>query len=146
MHMDLSIITATVAVIVAIIAFGQWLNSRNQLKLSLFEKRYAIYEKVASYLAEALQNGRIAVGADIEFLRDTKRVHFLFSGDPVIKSLISDIYKKSVELHCLQQEEQSVSGEERSKNIEKQRIIKNWFDSSLNNLEVMFDEYIKLEH
>jgi len=95
---------------------------------------------------DALQNGRVSVGADVEFLRETKRAHFLFSGDLVIKSLISDIYKKSVELHCLQQEEKSVSGEALRNNIEKQRIIKDWFESSLSGLEAMFDEYIKLKH
>lgn len=146
MQMSLSIITATVAIIIAIITFGQWVNSRNQLKLALFEKRYAIYEKVASYLAEALQNGRVEKGADIQFLRDTKRAHFLFSADPTIKALISDIYKESVSLHTLQLEQQEVRGEVLSKNLEKQRVIKDWFESSLNNLESMFDEYIKLEH
>ena len=144
--MNLAIITTTVAILVAIITFGQWLNARNQLKLALFEKRYAVYEKIASYLAETLQNGRVAVGADVQFLRDTKKAHFLFSADPTIELLISEIYKKSVSLHCLDQELETTSGDERKSNIKKQSEIKEWFKSSLDNLEAIFDEYIKLEH
>ncbi len=146
MLMSLSIITATVAIIVAIITFGQWLNGRNQLKLALFEKRYAAYEKISSYLASTLQNGRVEIGADIQFLRDTKRAYYLFAADPEIKALISAIYKKSVSLHALQEEQKSFSGDELSSNIEKQRVIKEWFESSLNNMEALFEKYLKLEH
>lgn len=78
MLMSLTIITTTVAILVAIITFGQWLNARNQLKLALFEKCYAVYENIASYLAETLQNGRIAVETGVQFLRDTKKHIFYF--------------------------------------------------------------------
>lgn len=146
MLMSLTIITTTVAILVAIITFGQWLNARNQLKLALFEKRYAVYEKIASYLAETLQNGRIESGADIQFLRNTKKAHFLFSADPAIEALISEIYRKSVLLHSLDTEANAISGEERSANLKKQSAITEWFKYSLDNLEGIFDEYIKLEH
>ncbi len=146
MLMNLTIITTTVAILVAIITFGQWLNARNQLKLALFEKRYAVYEKIAAYLAETLQNGRVGVEADVQFLRDTKKAHFLFSADPAIETLISEIYRKSVSLHCLAQELDSTTGDERKTNIKKQSEITKWFKSTLDNLETVFDEYIKLEH
>jgi hypothetical protein len=144
--MSLTIITTTVAILVAIITFGQWLNARNQLKLALFEKRYAVYEKIASYLAVTLQNGRVTVGSDVQFLRDTKRAHFLFSADKAIESFISEVYKKSVSLHCLDQELETTSGQDRKDNLEKQSEITEWFKYSLDNLEVKFDEYIKLKH
>lgn len=143
--MDLTIITTAIAVIVAIITFGQWQNARDQLRHSLFEKRYAIYEEINDFLATVLQTGRIADGAEMEFLRSTKRAYFVFAADKEIKKLTHDIYKQAVNLNSLQSEQNSVSGERLEQNLEKQGKIKEWFEETLNEMGARFERYLKLK-
>ena len=115
MMFELTVLTVTIAAIVAIVTYGQWSTARNQLKLSLFEKRYETYEKMTGFVAEILTTDRVAPGADIEFLRETKRAHFLFSGDERVEKLISEIYSNAVNLHTLEAVLEGLNGDGRKK-------------------------------
>lgn len=141
-----AITTAAVAILVAIITWRQWVTNRARLKHELFDRRYEVYEKVAAFLAEVLQAGRVPAGREFEFLRETKRAFFVFDCDTDIKALVTEIYRKAVDLHALDATLEGLSGEERTKNIEKQREIKNWFESTLTSLEIKFEKYLRLEH
>ena len=144
--MDIEILTATIATIVAIITFGQWLTNRNQLKYNLFTLRYSIYEKISGFLAEILINGTVKPGSDIDFLRDTKNAYFLFSGDIAVTNLVKDIYKKAIDLHSLEATEKSLRSEELNKNLDQQAKIKEWMQQTLSNMEKTFEKHLLLKH
>lgn len=72
MNEPLTQVTALIALIVTLITYGQWITNRARLKLELFEKRYAVYEKIAAFLAETLMKGRLIKGNEDKFSRDTK--------------------------------------------------------------------------
>jgi len=141
-----TITTAIVAILVGIITWGQWATNRARLKHELFDRRYQVYERITAFLAEVLQAGRVPVGREFEFLRETKRAYFVFDCDVDVKTLVTDIYGHAVDLHALDASLDGLSGSERTKNIERQREIKNWFEATLTSLEAKFEKYLRLEH
>lgn len=143
--MDLGILTVTIAAIVAIITFGQWQSARMKLRYELFEKRYGVYEKITGFLASVAITGRVEAGAEVTLLQETKRAHFLFSGDADIKQLISRIYGNAVDLWALQAELENLNGDSRSQNIQRQREIKDALESELHSAEAQFEKYLLLK-
>ena len=135
-----AITTAAVAILVAIITWRQWITNRARLKHELFERRYLVYEKIAGFLAEVLQAGRVPTGRDHEFLRETKRAYFVFDCDTDVKNLVTKIYQHAVHLHALDAELEALRGNERTGNLEKQREIKDWFESTLSSMEEKFEK------
>ena len=139
-------VTTIVAVLVAIISWRQWRTDRARLKHELFKRRYEIYEKIAAFPAEIGIAGRVEPGADLKFLQDTKQAYFAFGCDQSIKELVSNMYRHAVDLHALEAERPRLASDARSKNIEQQRVIKDWFQSTLASLEGEFEKYLKLDH
>jgi len=136
--------TPIIAAIGIYIAFQQRSVNKNRLKHELFNKRYEVYENIGAFISEILTSGTVRAGADFEFLRDTKAVYLLFDKD--LKEFTDKIYKKSVELHCLESELSSLTGEERTEALRKESIIKKWYSDQLETMESKFVKYLKLEH
>lgn len=141
-----AVTTALVAVIVAVITGGQWLTNRAWLRHELFDRRYAVYEQIASFIAEILIYGKVPQGESEAFSRRTKTAYFVFECDKEVKALITDIYRQAVNLHALDATLESLTGDERKKNIESQRVVEDWFQQTLGSLEGRFEKYLKLKH
>lgn len=141
-----AIATASVAILLAIVTWREWATNRARLRHELFERRYAVYERIAASLALVLRDGRVPQGEPEGFLRATKTAYFVFGSDLSVKAFVSEVYRKALELHALEVTLDPLRGEERSKNIEDQRVIKDWFMDSLNSLEARFDKYLSLKH
>ncbi len=141
-----AIATTTIALAVGIITLRWWLTDRARLRHELFDRRYQIYERLTGFLADVLVAGRVPPGAEMELLRETRRAHFVFAGDSEVTSLIREIYRGAVDLHALNAEEKSLVGEALRKNIERQRVIKDGFGSTLQSMEARFEQYLKLTH
>jgi hypothetical protein len=141
-----AVTTALVAVIVAVITGGQWLTNRARLRHELFERRYAVYEQIAAFVAGILTSGKVPEGEPEGFSRRTKTAYFVFECDKEVKTLIAEIYQQAVKLHALDATLEGLTGDERKKNIESQRVVKTWFQETLGALETRFEKYLKLEH
>lgn len=140
-----ALLTPTIAGFGIYIAYQQGVINKNRLKHELFEKRYAIYEKIGFYISEILISGTVKAGSDIEFLRDTKASALLF--DSRIEKLVSQIYQKSVELHCLETELDALTSDvSRKENVRKQSEINDWLKEQLSSMPSLFEEYLHLEH
>ena len=139
-----ALLTPTVAAIGIYIAYQQRVTNQNRLKHELFEKRYEVYENIGVFISSILTSGTVKPGSDMEFLRDTKAVTLLF--DSHIKEFTSEVYKKALDLHCYEAELEGLTGEERKMNIDKQRVIKDWYMEQLKTMELKFIGYLKLEH
>ena len=138
--------TTAIAFLVAVITWRQWITDRLRLRHELFDRRYAIYEKLTGFLADTLVTGRIASGAEMDLLRQTKQAHFVFGGDPEVRDLISTMYRGAVELHALASDEGALSGDQLKKNIQEQRRVKDQFQATLNSMENKFAKYLRLYH
>jgi hypothetical protein len=141
-----AITTAAVAVLVAIITWREWVTNRSRLRHELFERRYAVYEQIGAFLAKVLQEGRVPKGEPEQFLRSTKTAYFVFGSDAAVKLFIEEIFSKAAHLHALDATLDSLRGEERSRCIESQMAIKEWFRKELGSLEDRFEKYLSLQH
>jgi len=141
-----AVTTAVVAVLVAITTWGQWVTNRARLRHELFDRRYAVYEQITGFIADILISGRVPAGEPEGFSRRTRTAYFVFACDNEVKVLVRQIYEKAVELHALEATGESLRDEERTKNIEAQRVLKNWFEQTLGSLEGRFEKYFKLTH
>lgn len=141
-----AIITAAVAVLVALITGGQWVTNRARLRHELFDRRYALYEQIAGFIAEILTSGKIPQGEPDGFLRRTKTAYFAFACDNDIKVIITEIYEKVADLQALEATLETLGGKERKKNMEDQRAVKDWLKKTQNSLEKRFEKYLKLMH
>lgn len=139
-----ALLTPTIAGLGILIARNQHMVNKNRLKSELFERRYAVYEKITSFLASIAINGRVLPDSDLQFLRDTKTAKIIFDGD--IHQLTQDIYHKAIDLQTLDATLEGTVDEERRKNLAAQREIKRWFSDTLHNIEDRFIKFLKLEH
>ena len=140
-----AVITASIAVLIAIITWREWITNRSRLRHELFERRYAIYEEIAGFIATILQQGKIPDGEPLGFSRRTKKAYFVFGCDNDIKKLCDDIYRNAVDLHVLGNLD-SLSPEQRKENVEKQRKVQEWFINTLNSMGSRFEKYLMLKH
>jgi hypothetical protein len=136
----------SVAIAVALITWRQWLTGRDSLKHELFDRRYAIYEKITGFLAGTLQDGVARPDRQQTFLQETKQAYFVFACDGEVRDLVSHIYKQAVDLHALEAERPYASGPMLVSNIEQQREIKDNFTELLASMETRFERYLRLDH
>ena len=141
-----AITTASIAVIVAIVTWREWITNRSRLRHELFDRRYAIYEQISGFLADVLQTGQIPKGEPEEFLRRTKKAYFAFACDQEIRALITEIYQKAAHLDALTKMLGTLSDNKREKNVKSQQEVKDWFKETLGALEKTFEKYLKLTH
>jgi hypothetical protein len=134
------LLTPLIAVLAAYIAWQQWRTNNLRLKHELFERRYKLYEVITSFLANILARGRVDPNSEMQFLRDTKTVIFLF--DKRTQQFIQEIYHQAVELYTLGKMENSLGGQQLGNNIDKQREIKDWFSEQLNTCTVRFSPFL----
>jgi|SRR6516162_8712765 hypothetical protein len=79
----MSFLATAIALLAVVIAGMQWWNSRQQLILNLFEKRFQVFMDVRKVASEAIQFNKVTPGLSNEvFARD----RFLF-GPELVKEL-----------------------------------------------------------
>ncbi|TAN38604.1 MAG: hypothetical protein EPN25_13390 [Nitrospirae bacterium] len=138
-----AMLTPTIAILGIYIAYQQWRTNKKRLQLDLFEKRYAIFINIKKFIANILTSGIVEQGAEIQFLRDTKSVLFLF--DENIANLTSEMYQKANKLNALEKTEKSHVGDKLEKHFDKQEEIKEWFEQQLNNIDTIFMKFLKID-
>ena len=136
------LLTPLIAVLAAYIAWQQWRTNRLRLKHELFDRRYALYEKIAGFIAEILVKGKVTANAETRFLQETKSVIFLF--DKEIQEFTEEIYRKAVDLHALEATLDNLNVDERALNDAKQHAIKDWFSSQLDGCTLRFSRSLSL--
>lgn len=139
-------ITTVIAMLVAIITWQQWITNRARLKHDLFDRRYAIYEKIAEFPANIAIAGYVPPGADIQFMKDTALFYFVFNGDEAVKRIVDRIYELAVKLHQAEVEVAELSGSPRTENFDRQTKIKFELSEISGSLPGVFAKYLKLAH
>lgn len=140
-----ALLTPTVAVLGFYIAYRQWRTAQNKLKLDLFERRLVIYEAAKILLATVSANGKVKDEELGKFLTQTRSAKWLLNTE--IAEYFSEIYRKALDLRCLDSEIENLPiSEERSKNVEEQRVIKDWLEIQFNILDTKFSPFLRLKH
>jgi hypothetical protein len=134
------LLTPLIAVLAAYIAWQQWRTNNLRLKHELFERRYKLYEVITSFIANILSRGRVEPNSEMQFLRDTKTVIFLF--DNRIYAFVQEIYHNAVDLYSLGARENSLGGQQLANNVDEQRKIMDWFSEQLGACTVRFSPFL----
>lgn len=135
-------LTILIACLVAYIAYQQYKTNRDKLKLSLFEKRFSIYEALDEFLVHILKNGNVSDEAIIDYSKNTNEAYFLFEKD--IIDFMEDVIKKATKfqfiIEQLNDEEQKI-GDERTKLVDDKHELAKWFGAELRSIKWRFSKY-----
>ena len=135
-----------IAILGLYIAYSQWRTNQNKLKLELFRMRFMIYEASTDFIRDIMKGGVVTDQILLDFLASTKEAKWLFNAE-ISKYLENDLYKNGVDLQCLRSELEGFgAGEERSKNLNEQTVIKKWLLSQFKVLDEKFECYLRLKH
>lgn len=141
-----ALLTPTVAVLGALIAYRQWRLAQNKLKLDLFDRRFSVYEAARNLLASIMTSGKARDEEVFKFMVATREAKWLLNAK-VAEYLEEQIHRKAIELQCLSSELEGVpAGEERVPKIRKQYEIKQWFLAQYDVLDAHFAPFLQLAH
>jgi hypothetical protein len=129
------------------IAWRQFQTARNKLKLDLFDKRYAVFEKITAFMASMIVDDNFKSTAIVKFLRDTNSARFLFEDNKDITNYIDMLMRKATDLLMLKQnEDKALAAGDKEGNQQKQTELFLWFEAQLKEVDDIFKEYLALKH
>jgi len=133
----LTFLTVIVALLVAFVAYRQYNLANAKLKFDLFEKRFAIFMAVQSFLLDILSKANVTTDRRVQFLRETQYSAFLFEDD-IIKFL-KELDNKALEYYINKSKPQTP---------EVIRIgleFYEWFEREHKRLLEIFSQYLKFK-
>ena len=125
-----SISTLMVGGIGVWIAYNQYRTAKDKLRLDLFDKRYAAYEKLQEYFIELDKYSRVDKKIILILEEARYKSIFLFGDD--IKEHINEVHNKAIELYRLSNKisingtRSLPIGEERNQETDKIEEILEW--------------------
>jgi hypothetical protein len=141
-----ALLTPTIAVIVAIIAYLQWRTAQNRLKLDLFDRRFAVYDAARNLLSSVITSGKAKEDEMLKFLAHTREAKWLFN-DEIAEYLDKEFWGQAVDLQTLDTELVALPvGDERANNVKKQSEIKKWFRDQYKVLDEKFTPFLLIKH
>ncbi|MFO1377060.1 MAG: hypothetical protein U1F14_08650 [Steroidobacteraceae bacterium] len=141
-----ALLTPTIALAGAYIAWQQWKTNQNKLRLELFGRRYAFYEAARDLIGTITASGRASDESTFQFLSKTKGARFIV-GAELAYYLKEELYRKATSLNALDAElEGQPAGEARSRIVQQQRELKDWFRAQYDVLDRRFEPFLKLKH
>ena len=140
----LAFFTLCNALIVAIVAVGQYILSKEKFKFDMFNKRYGVYKNTQVFLTKIIRDAKIEMEDIFEFRAGTQDSVFFFKKD--IPNYLKNIDNKALELWEIHKSLDGVpKGEERSKMCRKQTDLLNWLLKKLPELKDRFAPYLKFK-
>jgi hypothetical protein len=141
-----ALLTPTIALVAVYIAWQQWRTNRNKLKFELFERRYAFYEAAKELIGKIVGSGKATDNDTYQYLVKVKGARFIV-GDKVADYLEETLYRKVTLLTALHSELEGVTDQdERRKNVQRQREVKEWIQAQYDVLDKLFKPLLRLNH
>jgi hypothetical protein len=134
-----------VGCIAAGIAWCQYQATRAKIKLDLFDKRYAIFERAWAFMSEAVRaRADQPLPLFSEFDNVIPQAGFLF-GEKVRKYL-REVSQKRTDLSFIQQRTQSNANIMQPNDIERHTELMQWFyDQATGGIKDVFGPYLNFE-
>jgi hypothetical protein len=141
-----ALLTPTIAVLVAIIAYRQWRTAQNRLKLDLFDRRFAVYDAARNLLSSVMTSGKAKDDEMEKFLAHTREAKW-FLNDEIAEYFDKEFWGRAVDLQTLDTELQALPvGDGRATNVKRQSEIKKWFRDQYKVLDEKFTPFLKVKH
>jgi hypothetical protein len=110
------------------------------------ERRAAVYEAARDFISSIMTSGKTSPEQELKYLSGTRGAVWLFDKS-IVDYLDKEIWSKACDLWALQKElEGEPVGETRTKNIQRQRVIKEWLSDQQRVMEIKFTPFLKLSH
>lgn len=97
-----ALLTPTIAVAAAVIAYLQWRTAHHRVMLDLFDRRMAVYEKVRQSIRLINTSGKVSDESDMLLLEAENEAAFLFAAD--IQEYLRDLWAIYVNSRSLARE------------------------------------------
>ena len=138
------LLTPMIGFVTVTILVLQYLLRNQQWRLALYDKRFPVYQFTMEYLAIIAQDGTMTYAKAIQFMRNTRQNEFLFKDE--MKKYLKELYRKGLDLErndkLLKKESDD---QKRTKLIEKNREIFDWFNEQFNVAPVLFGKYLRID-
>ena len=141
-----ALLTPTIAVVVAIIAYRQWRTAQTRLNLDLFDRRFAIYDAARNLISSVMTSGKAKNDEMFKFHAHTREAKWLLN-DEIAEYLDKEFWELAVDLQTLDTELEALSdGNERVDSVKKRSEIKKWFRGQYEVLDEKFTPFLRLKH
>lgn len=137
------ILSSIIAVITVSILVLQYLLTKQRWRLDLYDKRIAVYIVVMKYIGNIVGNANLTHQDNMEFLRKTHEIDFLFKDD--IQKFLKELYKKGSSLiltHKLMEKPKDEA--QRLKSIDEEIELLEWFSSQFEESRRLFNKYLSI--
>lgn len=141
-----ALLTPIIAVLALWIAFGQYKTNANMLRLSLYKKRYRVYEALRGAMSEIFRDARLSNEGFNKFWIDTNESEFLFGSE--INEYIKTFQNKAAQLRSVTSqlyEENLPIGEKRTKLAQEKSDLLKWFSDEFKAIKKTFNPYLKFD-
>jgi hypothetical protein len=128
-----SLLTPLIAIFGSIIAWQQFRINRTKLKHELFEKRFRVFEGTKGLILSVIRDMSLKYEDRYKFFEETKGELFLFEQE--IHDYLDMLLKKAIQLRLHEQKKEHDEGHE----------ILIWFTKEIENVDKMFDNYLKIK-
>lgn len=129
------LLTPLIALLAVWIAYQQYVINRRQHRLTLLERRLAVFNATAELIAVILQKATVELNELFDFLRKTREHEFLFG--PEVGKYINEIYSRGLELRTR-------NAVRRAGDIPKITELLDSFSSEMKRARAIFLKYIDL--
>jgi hypothetical protein len=144
-----ALLTPTIGIVTAYIAWRQYSEGRIKLNLDRYEKRLNVYKAVRGFLSEVVGTGQVSV-EDIRRLRvDTSEASFLFGRD--IPNYIDDLITHAAKLGAANDEYRDYNappptpaGYDHAKITKIRHHEKLWLNGQFKVAEQSFGNYLRV--
>lgn len=135
-----ALLTPTIAIAAVIIGILQWHLHRSKLRYELFAKRYAVFDKIKTFIKLNTKNPSLSETQWLEFLQETKGAGFLFSEDT--EKFVNELYEKAIDLQTFETEAKTGNTAEYAK---ERNETKKWFKQQLHTIDAHFRSFLSLK-
>ena len=139
-------VALVIGAIAAFLTWRQYEVARAKLKFDLFDRRFAIFQQTWEILSEVVIRGTREknYGLATPFNDFLPQARFLFGKD--ISDYLDEASTNWADLHALEAERADLSGQERLRNIERARELRNWFEEEAKEgCKRTFGSYLNFE-
>jgi hypothetical protein len=137
-------LTIIIGGLVVFVAHSQYVLAMERFKLDLFEKRFAVYKGVQSFLTHIMADAKVTIEIIFQFRAKTQDSVFLF--DDEITKYLKSIDEKALKLLEISEELKDLPiGEQRSKFAKENTELLRWLGKQLPRLNDFFSPYLKFK-
>jgi len=139
-----ALLSPLVAVIAATILYWQFRLEKRRFRMDLYDKRYPVYSATMQFLSSIAQDATVSQEELFKFLRNSKDKDLLFGND--VQEYLEKLYKKGVRLNYLKKKlEHEPVGEKRTKLVEEESDLVEWFINQFEESKTLFGVYLKID-